>query len=345
MGRITGIAITQMNVTPESLDVRLKRAEELVRDAAMQGAELVVLPELFNTGYAYEENNFVAARMHNHLTEQWMIEISAKFNVYLAGSMLYYDRQKIFNTLLLIAPNGKTWKYDKKYPWGWERAYFEAGDDIQMAETELGRIGFMLCWDVAHPALWQKYAGQVDLILSCTCPPNIPEAVYCFPDGIKYHAGELGPLFEKMQHSANRIFVETPAQQCKWLGVPYISSTGCGKVNTQIPNPKGFLFGAILSKPGLIRYLLQTGPIEIETEMVEAGRIYNANGQQLAQLHTNDQDEFCIAEVEINVNSKAPISVQPVPPVSWLVTFVSDWLLPMVSKGTYRRGLRKINKM
>ena len=345
MGKTIKIAITQMNVAPDALENRLKRGEDLVRDAAAQGAKLVVLPELFNTGYAYREENFTAARMHQHLTERWIKEISTKYDVYLAGSFFYHDQQKIFNALFLIAPNGKSWRYDKNYPWGWERAYFQAGSDIQIADTDLGRIGFMLCWDVAHAELWKKYAGKVDLILSCTCPPNIPDADYCFPGEVKYQAGALGPLFTKMQHSANKIFVETPAQQCRWLGVPYISSTGSGKIKTGVPNPRGSYIGALFSKPGLVRHLLQVDELSIEADMVEAGRIYGADGQQLAQLHNTYEDELQIAEVEINTNTKAPTLLQPKPPVSGLVFFVSDWLLTTVSKGIYRRGLRRINKL
>ena len=345
MSKNVKIAITQMNVAPDAVDQRLNRAEELVRNAAKQGAELVVLPELFNTGYAYEENNFIAARKHNHRTERWMQEISAQFNVHLAGSFLHYDQQIIFNSLHFMSPDGKTWRYDKNFPWGWERTYFEAGNDIQIADTDLGRIGFMLCWDVAHPNLWQKYAGKVDLILASTCPPNIPDAVYHLPDGNHYQAGELGPLFAKMQHSAKNIFIDTPAQQCAWLGVPYISSTGSGKVSTPIPNPMSFLIGAIFSKPGLVYHLSQADNCSIDAEMVEAGLIYSANGQLLNQLRNTNQDEFCIADVEIKANTESPTSNQPKPSISEQVYFISDWYLPVVNKGTYRRELRNMNKM
>ena len=345
MDKNARVAITQMNVAPDALENRLKRAEILVQKSVKQGAQLVVLPELFNTGYRYTEENFSAASMYHQLTERWMKEISRKFKIYLAGSFFYYDQQKIFNSLLFQAPNGKTWRYYKNCPWGWERAYFQAGDDIQIAETELGRIGFMLCWDVAHADLWRKYAGKVDLIISCTCPPDIPDANYYFAGNKKYHANELGPLFTKIQQSANKIFVETPAQQCQWLGVPYISSTGSGKINTGIPNPRGSYAGVLFSKPELIRYFSEVDEVKIEADMVESGRIFGIDGQQLGQLKNNYNDDFLVAEVEYNDNNKPPVIAQPKPPVSGLVYFVSDWLLTAISRGTYQRGLRKINRL
>ena len=336
------VAITQMQVTPSPLHERLHRAGKLVREAALQGAVLIVLPELFNTGYTYSDANFHSAREDGERTKTWMMQLSEECNIYLAGSFFFCELNKIYNRLYLTAAHGKSWQYDKTYPWGWERAYFQPGNGIEIADTALGRIGLMLCWDVAHADLWRQYAGKVDLILSCTCPPDIPAGLYCFPDGSQYGAGQLGALFQSMQHSAVKVFVETPAQQCRWLGVPYISSTGSGTVNTFIPNPKGSFLGALFSKPSMVRKYSIANKLSIQAEMVEAARVYNAKGVQIAQLVNNAKDEITIAEIEIEKNTKEPVTKQPAPNILRQVYWVSDFLLPMMSLGTYRRGLRKL---
>jgi predicted amidohydrolase len=338
------IAITQMNVSPDVMEKRLSRAEKMVHEAAIQGADLVVLPELFNTGYAYQDSNFAAAKEGNH-TNVWMKRMSVEHDVFLAGSYLFAEQKKIVNRLTLTAPDGKSWHYDKTFPWGWERAYFQSGSGIQIADTPLGRIGFMLCWDVAHADLWRQYAGKVDMIVSCTCPPNIPDGLYCFPDGSQFKADQLGWLFRRMQHSARQVFIETPAQQCRWLGVPYISSTGSGKINTPVPNPKGSFLGALFSKPVLIGKFNQSAGLSIQAEMVEAARIYNANGDQLLQLENTAQDEFKMTELEIENHVQRPVVKQPTPNIPGLVYLVSDGLLPAVSRSTYRRGLRKLDQL
>jgi predicted amidohydrolase len=55
------LASLQLDASPAPLLERLERAEKLVASAADQGAELMLLPELFNTGYAYNDRNYQLA--------------------------------------------------------------------------------------------------------------------------------------------------------------------------------------------------------------------------------------------------------------------------------------------
>src|SRR5512138_1388627 len=254
--RIT-LAAVQLDAAPAPLAERLARAESLVTQAAKAGAQLVALPELFNTGYAYRQENFALAETAEGPTAQWMKQVSARLGVHLAGSLLLRDGQDIYNALLLYAPDGRVWRYDKNYPWGWERAYFRERRAITIAETNLGSIGMMLCWDMAHASLWQQYAGRVDLILACSCPPNFSDPIYSFPDGSRVTGDQMGPIFRSMLHSEQRVFVDTPAQQSAWLGVPFIGSTACGNVHTSLPNPVGSFLGLLPTAPWLVRHLPQ----------------------------------------------------------------------------------------
>ncbi len=58
MDKTISIAIVQMEVTPGPVSERLERAGKLIAQAAQAGAQLVALPELFNTGYAYRDSTF-----------------------------------------------------------------------------------------------------------------------------------------------------------------------------------------------------------------------------------------------------------------------------------------------
>src|SRR5512142_796370 len=224
MERRISLATTQLEATPSPLAGRLARAENLVTQAARGGAQLVVLPELFNTGYAYRAENFILAETAEGPTAQWMKEVSARLRIHLAGSLLLRDGQDIYNALLLYAPDGRVWRYDKNYPWGWERAYFREGKAITIAETDLGSIGLLLCWDMAHADLWRQYAGKVDLILACSWPPNFSRPIYHFPDGSPVTGEQMGPVFAGLRQAELKVFVDTPMQQSVWLGVPFIGS-------------------------------------------------------------------------------------------------------------------------
>ncbi len=336
--RRISLATVQLDASPAPLPERLQRAEALVVQAAQAGAQLVALPELFNTGYAYRDENFALAEISDGPTVAWMQQTSARLGVHLAGSLLLRDGSEIYNALLLYAPDGRSWRYDKHYPWGWERAYFRAGRSLTVAGTGLGDIGLMLCWDVAHASLWQAYAGKIDLMLACSCPPNIPDPIYHFPDGAQVANPQMGPVFGHLRHSADWVFVDTPAQQAAWLGVPYISSTACGEIRTPIPNPLGSFLGLLLTAPWLVRFMPRIRGVEVSASLVEAGRILSADGRQLAGLRREQGETFALAEVSLPAERPRPAGRQPRPRVPWSVYFISDKFLTAVSCRTYAAG-------
>ena len=331
------IATLQLDVTPAPLSERLERAARLVTQAAQAGAQLIVLPELFNSGYAYRSQNFALAESSGGPSAAWLKQTSARLGVHLVGSLLLRDGPEIYNALLLYAPDGRCWRYDKNYPWGWERAYFRPGRSVTIAQTDLGAIGLMICWDMAHAGLWRQYAGKVDLALACSCPPNITEPIYQFPDGSQVGAAQMGPVFGSLQHSARQAFIETPAQQTAWLGVPFASSTACGAFRSPIPNPLGSFLGLLSSAPWLVRYLPQIQQVEVSAAMVESANIFSAEGRLLAGLHNEQGEAFVLAEVTLPAQRPQPRGPQPKPPVSALTYLLSDRLLTGISQGTYAR--------
>ena len=329
-----------MEAQPAPVPERLQRAEALINYAVQSGVQLVLLPELFNTGYGYRDENFKLAEPADGLTPRWMQQVSAQHGVHLAGSLLLRDKQDIYNALLLYAPDGRCWRYDKNFPWGWERAYFREGRTITVAETELGAIGLMLCWDMAHARLWAAYAGKIDLMLACSCPPDITHPVYYFPDRSQVTLAQMGPVYASLRESAARVFTDTPIQQTAWLGVPFISSTACGTIRTPIPNPVGSFLGLLASAPWLARYLPHIRQVELGAKLVSAAQVIAADGCQLARLSNEQGETFALAEITLPAERPRPHGPQPRPPVPRLIYLVSDILLPALSRGTYQRKIR-----
>ena len=110
------VATIQLNATPAPTDERLKRAAQYIQQAAEEGAKLILLPELFNIGYTYTAANYQRAETLNGATVTWMQSQAQQHNIHLAGSLLLLDEEDIYNSLILVSPDGRRWRYDKNYP-------------------------------------------------------------------------------------------------------------------------------------------------------------------------------------------------------------------------------------
>jgi hypothetical protein len=346
MPRAIQVATVQMDVIPTPLNERLCRAEKISVDAALLGADLVVLPELFNTGYAYTDKNFHPAETVDGPTLHWLKQTARRLNIHLAGTLLLTDGGEIFNSMFIVAPDGQSWRYDKSYPWGWERGYFRGSRSrgnkpAVIAHTSLGDMGMLICWDIAHPALWAAYVGQVDMMVICSCPPRVTDSTFILPDGTTISGAQMGPVWRSLRGQADIVFGEMLCQQTAWLGVPAANSTGCGAFDSPLPNGRGSLLGMLPFAPWLVRCLPQADRLRITAGLVDACRIVSAQGQQLAHRPQHLGEGFTIAEVALNQDHQLS-NLQPAAPVSRLAYLLSDTFLPWLMLPTYRRGIREI---
>ncbi len=184
-------AAVQFFATPFNLNRNLQTAERLIRQATSQGAQAVVLPELFNAGYVYSRRLPEAAEVGDGPTLRWLTALSAELNILIAGSLLLREGDHVFNIFVLAEPGGKVHRYRKQHPFLWEHCYFEAGRSPLIVETDLGNIGLMVCWDIAHARVWEQYRGKVDMMLIASSPPRFHRAVLNFPLGKKVYVAEM----------------------------------------------------------------------------------------------------------------------------------------------------------
>ncbi|MCT4632398.1 MAG: carbon-nitrogen hydrolase family protein [Firmicutes bacterium] len=156
------IALIQMDVVKDKNE-NLKNARKLIDRASNQGAELVVLPEIFNGPYNMKLFKDYSEGYPGPSTT--MLANAAKENgiTLVGGSITERDRDKLYNTSYIFGPDGNLLgKHRKVHLFDVdikgkitfkESDVFTPGDDITVIDTVFGRIGVCICYDIRFPEL------------------------------------------------------------------------------------------------------------------------------------------------------------------------------------------------
>ena len=154
------VAATQMRCDWE-IENNLKKSINLIEKAAEQGANIILLQELFQTPYfciQYDEEIFkLAQTFENNSLINEMSEVAKKHKVVLPISFFEKDNNAYFNSIAVIDADGKVLgKYRKSHiPDGagyLEKYYFNPGDTgFKVWKTAFGKIGIGICWDQWFP--------------------------------------------------------------------------------------------------------------------------------------------------------------------------------------------------
>lgn len=155
----------QFNVKQGDPDANLSYVREALQRVACQGAQLAVLPEMWSSGFSYKNLNQLAQRTDGIVTE--LLELSRRLKLVIVGSMPEPHGDKVFNTAF-VADNGVlAASYRKLHLFsllGEDRA-FDSGDAWCLAETSLGKVGVIICYDLRFPELSRRLALEGARIL------------------------------------------------------------------------------------------------------------------------------------------------------------------------------------
>jgi predicted amidohydrolase len=277
-------AALQLFSTPFDRERNLATVGRLAREAVNQGAQLIVLPELFNTGYVYSPRLTQAAEPEDGPTVTWLREQSAALGAHLAGALLLRRAGPVHSAFVLAAPDGGLHTVAKRHPFLWERAYFEPGGQPAIADTALGRLGLLVGWDALHPEAWAAYAGRVDAVLVASAAARWHRAVLNFPGAQKAYLAQLMPSLLRERDVLDGLPAAHLAACAAALGVPVVQAVMSGRLVTQIPFARFSLLWAAWRKP---RYWPLARPASLASlrgTFYGGSAIYDAHGATLAQV-------------------------------------------------------------
>ncbi len=144
-------------------------------DAADAGAQLVVLPELANTGYSFaspEELREQAEPFGGPTVASWQ-ELAVELGLVIVGGYAELgDDDKLYNSAVIVSTGGAV-NYRKVHLWNRETELFTAGcEEPPVVATPLGYVSVMICYDLEFPE-WVRTAAAKGADILCA-PVNWP---------------------------------------------------------------------------------------------------------------------------------------------------------------------------
>ena len=214
-------AAIQMPCDILDLPTNLQRADELIRTARDAGSELVVLPELFNTGYSLCPDFGPCSETAEGPTLSYLRQRSRRWKMAIAAGFVERAGRHLFDSLAFCTPDGQMQIYRKRNLVFWERFRFHPGRAPLVVPTPFGRVGCGICADMIYRRVWDDYRGRIDLAVVAAAWPDFANR-----DTGRRHwlLGHIGPLSTAI-----------PEKVALDLGIPVIFANQCGETQTTIP--------------------------------------------------------------------------------------------------------------
>jgi omega-amidase len=157
------ISLVQTSLAWEQPDFNLAQLEAQI--FGLRGAtDLVVLPEMFTTGFTMQ--GAAAAALHCAEGVSWMRKMALQLNACVVGSMIYGENGRFFNRLFWVYPDGHYLKYDKRHLFSLagEPETYIAGTERLIVEWKGVRICPLICYDLRFP-VWSRNVADYDMAI------------------------------------------------------------------------------------------------------------------------------------------------------------------------------------
>ncbi|WP_263142552.1 amidohydrolase [Pseudomonas sp. RIT-PI-AD] len=157
------LALVQTPLAWHDAEANRAHFETLLEQA--RGADLVILPEMFTTGFSMD--SAALAEPEEGPTLAWMRRQAERLDAVVTGSLIVRVAEGDYrNRLLWVRPDGEATHYDKRHLFrmAGEHKHYRAGDRQVLLALKGWRVRPLICYDLRFP-VWSRGAGDTDLLL------------------------------------------------------------------------------------------------------------------------------------------------------------------------------------
>ncbi len=151
-----------------NVEANFERAAQWIAQAAANGSDIVLLPELWASGYDLPNWKKYAAPLDEGIFSK-LSTLAQKHQIAISGSLLESKDNKAFNTFVLFGADGERLGVYRKihlFRLLEEEKYLAAGDSAQIVDAPWGKTGLTICYDLRFPEIFRSYAlDEAKLVL------------------------------------------------------------------------------------------------------------------------------------------------------------------------------------
>ncbi|KAI8623035.1 carbon-nitrogen hydrolase [Xylariaceae sp. FL1651] len=160
MAPVHKVALIQLHPKPLSPAQNFDKAASFIRDASAKGCHLAVLPEYHLTSWVPDEPGFKESCIDSSTYLQKYQNLAKELSICIVpGTIIESEGESLHNIAYFISSSGEiAGRYQKKNLWHPERRHLvsSAHEPHQAFDTPLGRVGLLICWDIAFPEAFRE---------------------------------------------------------------------------------------------------------------------------------------------------------------------------------------------
>jgi predicted amidohydrolase len=253
------VAAVQLEAVLADVDANLAACERLADAAALDGAEVIALPEFFTTGIGFVPELSERALAPDGAATELLLSLARRHGALVGGSFLCRDEDgDVRNAYFLATPDGLAGRHDKDLPTMWENAFYVGGFDAGEIEAGGLTVGAAVCWELMRTQTVHRLRGRIDLAMTGSGWWSVPYA----------------PLLERRNEARAR---RAAATFGTFVGAPVVHAAHAGRVDCRWP---------------------WASAVPYHGHFEGATLVADANGRVLAERSWREGEGFVVADVE-----------------------------------------------
>ncbi|MBB5645654.1 nitrilase family protein [Pedobacter cryoconitis] len=166
------ITIFQAYLFWENIDKNLQNISLRLSSGVKEKTDLIVLPEMFNTGFSMNAKEL--AEEMDGKTMTWMADSAARYDCVVTGSLIIKENNNYYNRMIWMLPTGEYQHYDKRHLFGMgeEDKTYTSGQDKIVVELKGWKIRLAVCYDLRFPIWLRNNDPSYDVLLIVASWPD-----------------------------------------------------------------------------------------------------------------------------------------------------------------------------